>query len=179
MGIYRHNRIIPRWKMIYTFTFPTFTVCSLMEIYRRRKNCVLTLVQNSNCDFAPVFLTLCFYPVILKWTVRLPLLWMSVKWTGNKWIKRIPKQKRIVEMTTLPLTLPHPEHPSSVAGGSIGGGASGLGRAVRRLLRGAGGGRGSASRTVRRQFRGAGAAATLVVRARGSDDAWPRVSFDA
>ena len=27
-----------------------------------RENCVLALVQYSNCDFAPIFLTLCFCP---------------------------------------------------------------------------------------------------------------------
>ena len=92
-------------------------------------------------------------------------------------------------MTTLPLTLPHPEQPSSVAGGI---GSRRLHRRRRIWPRARGeavvvgrggararGGRGSASCMVWRQFQGAGVTAALVVRTPGSGGARPQVSSGA
>jgi len=44
------------WKFNYVNDYGVST--NFLE----RENCVLALVQYSNCDFVPIFLTLCFCP---------------------------------------------------------------------------------------------------------------------
>jgi hypothetical protein len=54
----------------------------------------------------PLFFQLCdFALVILKRTIRWPMVWMSDKWTRNKWIKKNQNLWKQRQKTMLPLIL--------------------------------------------------------------------------